>query len=173
MKKGKIITLSITMIAFIFIVTSKAMYSSSIIDKIKINKEDIPEGFVYGQIPGFAKNLLKSNPWIFDQEAIQKMTARIYPGGEASKVSTIHMTILAKEKNPFRDDIVCYIMLFKDKKAAGEEIAKLSEYVGYNRDRSILMEKENIAIYLFVDDISNFKYIKEISETLQKRLDSI
>jgi hypothetical protein len=26
------------------------------------------------------------------------MTARIYPGGEASKVLTIHMTILAKKR---------------------------------------------------------------------------
>ena len=173
MKRKAISLLTVTIFIFIFIVTSKAMYSSSVIEKIKPAAEDIPAGFVIGQIPGFAKNLLKANPWNFDHDAIRKMTNRIYPGGEYSKIADIHMTILAKQKNPFGDDIVCYIFVYRDKKSADEEIAKLGEFVQYNRDRSILLEKENLAVYLLVDSVQDFQYIQSMSASIQKKLDSI
>lgn len=149
------------------------MYSSSIIEKVKPGNEDIPAGFVIGQIPGFAKNLLKSNPWNFDHTAIKKMTGRIYPGGEYTKVADIHMTILAKQKNPYGDDIVCYVMVFRDKRSATEELIKLGEYVNNNRDRSILLEKENIAVYMLVDSVEDYPYLQTISEKIQKKLDAI
>ncbi len=172
--KRKVLFLStITIFIFIFIAGTRSMYSSSVIDKVKPGNEDIPKGFVIGQIPGFAKNLLKSNPWNFDNDAIKKMTGRIYPGGEYTRISDIHMTILAKEKNPYRDDIVCYVMIFRDKKSAEGELAKLSEYVNNNRDRSILLEKENLAIYLCVDEVENYQYIKSISDNLQKKIDTL
>lgn len=173
MKRKVLLLTSVLIFIFIFIASTRAMYSSSVIEKLKPGNEDIPAGFVIGQIPGFAKNLLKSNPWNFDHEAIKKMTARIYPGGEYSRVSDIHMTILAKQKNPYGDDIVCYIMVFRDKNSAAEEISKLNEYVKNNSDRSILLDKENIAIYLCVDSVEDFQHIKNISDSLQKKLDSI
>ncbi len=173
MKRKLLVITTISLCVFIFMASSRAMYSSSVIDKVKPSDEDIPAGFVYGQIPGFAKNLLKSNPWNFDYDAIKKMTSRIYPGGEYSRVSGIHMTILAKQKNPFRDDIVCYVMIFRDKKSASEELTKLGELVNNNNDRSILLEKDNLAIYLFVDDVNNYQHIKDMSQNLQKKLDAI
>jgi uncharacterized protein YeeX (DUF496 family) len=173
MKRKALLLTTLSIFIFIFIASTKAMYSSSVIDKIKPGNDDIPAGFVIGQIPGFAKNLLKTNPWNFDHDAIRKMTGRIYPGGEYSKVSGIHMTILAKQRNPYNDDIMCYIMLFRDKTSAAEEIGKLDEYVKNNSDRSILLEKENLAIYLCVDSVEDYPHIKTISENLQKKLDTL
>ena len=173
MKRKVILLTTLSIFIFIFIASSRAMYSSSVIEKIKPGNEDIPAGFVIGQIPGFAKNLLKSNPWNFDNDAIKKMTARIYPGGEYTKVSDIHITILAKQKNPYGDDIVCYVMVFRDRNSAAEELAKLGEYVTNNRDRSILLEKENLAVYLCVDHVEDYPHIKTISENLQKKLDTL
>lgn len=173
MKRKVLLLTSVSIFIFIFIASTRAMYSSSVIEKIKPGNEDIPAGFVIGQIPGFAKNLLKSNPWNFDHDAIRKMTGRIYPGGEYSRVSDIHMTILAKQKNPYGDDIVCYVMVFRDKNSAVEEISKLDEYVKNNSDRSILLEKENLAVYLCVDNVEDFPHIKNLSDNIQKKLDAI
>lgn len=173
MKRKVLLLTSVSIFIFIFIASTRAMYSSSVIEKIKPGNEDIPAGFVIGQIPGFAKNLLKSNPWNFDHDAIRKMTGRIYPGGEYSRVSDIHMTILARQKNPYGDDIVCYVMVFRDKNSAVEEISKLDEYVKNNRDRSILLEKENLAVYLCVDNVEDFPHIKNLSDNIQKKLDAI
>jgi hypothetical protein len=128
---------------------------------------------MYGQIPGFAQSLLKSNPWTLDQAAIKKLTHRIYPGGEYSKVSDLHMTIIANKKNPYGDDIVCYIFIYKNEKSAREEMAKLNEFVRYNSDRGIVVEKNNLAVFLFVDRVKDFDYIKTMSETIKKRLEAL
>lgn len=173
MKRKALLLTTLSIFIFIFIASTKAMYSSSVIDKVKPGNTDIPSGFVIGQIPGFAKNLLKSNPWNFDHDAIRKMTGRIYPGGEYTKISDIHMTILAKQRNPYGDDIVCYVMLFRDKNSAIEELSKLNEYVKNNSDRSILLEKENLAVYLCVDNVEDYPHIKTISENLQKKIDTL
>ena len=72
-----------------------------IIDKIKITNNDIPEGFVFGKVPKFARKVLKNNPWMLDKSAVRKLTNRIYPGGNYATISKIHMTIIAKEKKPY------------------------------------------------------------------------
>ena len=173
MKRHSLMAISIITIVSVFIGSTTTMYSSSIIEKIKPTATEIPEGYMFGQVPGFAQSLLKTNPWNLDQAAIKKLTNRIYPGGEYTKVSDLHMTIIANKKNPYGDDIVCYIFIFKNEKSAREELIKLNEHVGYNSDRSIIIEKKNLAVYLCVDSVRDFEHIKEMSDIIKKRLETL
>lgn len=173
MKTGKFTAIIILLFITFFISSSAMMYSSTVIDKIRLTSEEIPAGYMYGQVPGFAQSLLKSNPWSLDQTAIKKMTSRIYPGGDYSKVSDIHMTIITNKKNPYGDDIVCYIFIFKNEKSATEEMNKLSEFVSFNTDRAIMIGKKNLAVYLHVDSIKDFDHIKNLSEGIKKKLESL
>lgn len=173
MKKSSLIIITLTTIVSIFIAGTTSMYSSSIIEKIRPTDKEIPEGYMFGQVPDFAQSLLKSNPWTLDQAAIKKLTNRIYPGGEYSKISDLHMTIIANKKNPYGDDIVCYIFIFKNEKSAREELLKINEHVGYNKDRAILLEKNNLAVYFCVDSVKDFEYIQAMSETVKKRLEAL
>jgi hypothetical protein len=45
--------------------------------------------------------------------------------------------------------------------------------VGYNRDRAIVIEKKNLAVYLHVDSVKDFEHIRELSETIKKRLETL
>ena len=173
MKKTRtLIILSFFSICF-FLSSSAAMYSNSVIDIVKLNDSDIPEGYRYGIIPGFAKEMLKDNPWNLDQNALSRFAPRIYPGADSRSMANVHMTIIASEKNPYDDDIVCYIFLYKDKKSAEQEIEKLTKFVEYNSDRGIVLSKENLAVYLLVDHIKEYKHIDAISRNIQKRIDSL
>lgn len=173
MKKKSLFLVTITVFISVFIGSSTVMYSSSIIEKIRPTTAEIPEGYMFGQVPEFARSLLKTNPWNLDQAAIKKLTNRIYPGGEYTKVQDLHMTIITNKMNPYGDDIVCYIFVFRNEKSAQEELAKLNEHVGYNSDRSIIIEKKNLAVYLCVDSVKDFEYIKTMSETIKKRLETL
>ncbi len=173
MKRHSILIIFVLTIATVFISSSGAMYSSSIIEKIKPISDEIPTGYMFGQVPEFARSLLKSNPWTLDQTAIKKLTNRIYPGGEYTKVSDLHMTIITNKKNPYGDDIVCYIFIFRNEKSAQEELVKLNEHVNYNSDRAIIIEKKNLAVYLHVDSVKDFEYIKAMSESMKKRLETL
>lgn len=173
MKKITFLIIAAVTFTAVFIGSSTAMYSSSVIEKIKPTASEIPDGYMFGQVPEFARGLLKNNPWTLDQAAIKKLTNRIYPGGEYTKVSDLHMTIITSKRNPYGDDIMCYIFIYKNEKATKEEMAKLHEHVGYNSDRAIVLEKNNLAVYLCVDSTKDFDHIKGISETIQKRLDSL
>jgi len=173
MKRHSLIAISIITVVSVFIGSTTTMYSSSIIEKIKPTTTEIPEGYMFGQVPDFAQSLLKTNPWNLDQAAIKKLTNRIYPGGEYTKVSDLHMTIITNKKNPYGDDIVCYIFVFKNEKSAQEELIKLNEHVGYNSDRSIIIEKKNLAVYLCVDSVRDFEHIKGMSEIIKKRLETL
>ena len=143
---------------------------TSIINKIKLMQEDIPDGYMFGLIPDFAKKVLKQNPWDMDSNAIKTLTDKIYPGGDYNQVSAIHVTIIAKKETPHGDDIVCYIIKYKDSKAAKNEISKISEYVGYNQDRAILNVFDNTAVFLHVDDKDDFPIIQKMQETMKERL---
>lgn len=173
MKKHSLSTISIITIVTVFISSTTAMYSSSIIEKIKPTTAEIPEGYMFGQVPDFAQSLLKTNPWSLDPAAIKKLTSRIYPGGEYSKVSDLHMTIITNKRNPYGDDIVCYIFIFRNEKSAQEELIKLNEHVGYNSDRSLVIEKKNLAVYLCVDSVKDYEYIKDMSDAIKKRLETL
>lgn len=147
-----------------------AAYTPDKFDEIAITGDDVPEGFVIGLIPEPAQKVLKSNPWHFDKTAIQKLTDKIYPDGDYRKVSGIHMTIIAEAKKPYNDNIVCYMILFKDTKSAKTEFTKLSNYVGFNSDRAILFTKDNLAVFIHADDTADFDRIHTLSEIIQSRI---
>ena len=146
---------------------------SEVINKVKITGEEIPEGFIFGKIPGFARRTLKDNPWLLDTTAVRKLTDRIYPGGNYNSIRDIHMTILTQSERPYGDDIVCYIIVFKDMSAAKTEIKKMTDFVGFNTDRAILMTKDNVAVFLHVDSTDNFHYITGLSGSIKPRLEGI
>ncbi len=173
MKKKLVIFIIALSSAGLFISNLKALSGQASIESIRLTETEIPQGYRYGIIPDFASDLLKGNPWTLDQNAMKKMAPRIYPGAEYGKIASIHMTILATTDNPYGDDIVCYIFTFKDSKSAKEEMAKLKEYAGFNSDRSIVLEKGNISIFLIVDNVKDYSYIKSISEVLQEKLNSL
>ena len=171
MKKTTIITLTLLMVAMVFNDTAFTRYTADSIDKLKLVNTDVPEGYVYGKIPGFAQKVLKANPWSLDNYAIRRLTPRIYPGGDYNKIDKIHMTILASRDNPYGDDIVCYIILYRDNYSAKNEIVKINEYVGYNNDRSIVVTRDNMAVYFCVDDITNFHYIRNLADVVESRFE--
>ena len=82
------------------------------------------------------------------------------------------MTIMANNKNPYGDDIVCYMILYKDNADASNEIKKIAEFTGYNSDRAILITNGNMVIFLHVDDVENFHYIRDMKEKLMARIDT-
>ncbi len=151
----------------------KADYKPDAIEKLKPAQSEVPENFTFGTIPGFAKKVLKNNPWILDEAAVKKMVGRIYPGGDYHTVSKIHMSIFANKKNPYKDDFVCYIIIYKNKNTAKKEIEKLTSYTGYNTDRTILISKDNMAVILLADDTANYKYIQGIAESMQEKIKSL
>jgi hypothetical protein len=172
--KKKIFTLIFSSIIFsIFLAKGGAVTNIDLIEKIKISEKEVPDGFTYGKKPGFARNVLKDNPWNLDKKAIKKMANRIYPDGDYNNITDIHMTIMAKKNNPFRDDIICYVIILKNGQQGKNELKKITSYAGYNRDRIILLTKDNIVICLLVDDIDNFEYIKSISMSMKSRLEEI
>ena len=173
MKKYLIAMSAFAFVALIFTSAGHSEYSDAVIEKLKINSTEIPDGFVYGQVPDFAKKVLKENPWLMDRDAIKHLTGRIYPGGDSNQVNKIHMTILADKEHPFGDDIVCYIILYNDARTAKDEIVKVNEYVGFNSDRSIALVRDNMVIYLCVDDVNHYHYIREFANMLEHRLESL
>jgi len=148
-------------------------YQSSVIQKICITESDMPDGFMYGQIPGFAKSVLRNNPWEMDRTAINKLTKQLYPDGDAGSVKNMHLSIIARREKPFNDDIVCYIILFNDRQAAKKEIEKLNGYNRMNSDRTILTIHGNLAVFLIVDDVDNYKYIDLMQKKIEERINSL
>lgn len=154
-------------------ITQKDTSGSQIIDKIKISDEDIPDGFMYGQIPTFAKQVLLNNPWMMNRTAVNKLTKNIYPNGDANSVKNMYVSIIAKKEKPYNDDIVCYIIEYNDSTSAKKEIEKLSEFSNFNRDRTIVIPHGKIAVFLIVDDVNNFQYITILKDKLENRLNSL
>lgn len=173
MKKRLFILALMLCAAGFYLNSFSAVSGTQAMEMIRLTDADIPEGYRYGIIPDFASGLLKANPWMLDSAAKKKLAHRIYPGAEYTKISSIHMTILASAGNPYGDDIVCYIFMYNNEKSAKEEMAKLNEYTGYNSDRAITLEKGNIAVFLFVDNVKNFSDIQAISESIRKKMDLI
>ena len=173
MKKGIALTVFISLFVFIYSASGMTDYGMEIIDRVKLKDTDIPGGFMFGKIPAFAQRVLKDNPWKLDESAIKKLTRNIYPDGDYQKVSGIHMTILANKKNPHGDDIVCYIFLYRNSQSAKTEISKIRDYVKYNSDRSLLVIKDNLVIYYHVDDVENYRYIKNMADSSRKIISSL
>ncbi len=173
MKRNSLLIIPFITFFIVFLTGITEINSSSLIEQIKPTAEEIPEGYMFGQVPKFAQNVLKNNPWSLDKDAIKRMTGRIYPGGEYTKVSDLHMSIITNKNKPYGSDMGCYIFIFRDKKAAQEELMKLKEYVNNNSDRSIIIDKSNLAVYLYVNNTKNFEYIKTISGIMKKRMDKL
>jgi hypothetical protein len=166
----KTLFLSIFLAALCLAVSASAGYNKNDISKIAIDEKDIPDGFVIGKLPNGAKKVLKENPSYFDSEAIKKLTERIYPDGDYKKVSALHMTILAEEKRPYRDNIVCCIIVYKDGISAKEEITKLKNYAGFNSDRSLLIQKDNLAVFIYSNDVNDFHYVQDMAEGIRAKI---
>ena len=152
---------------------AKALYNQEDFAKIAITANDIPEGFVIGKIPRVAQEVLKDNPWTFDSQAIKKLTERIYPDGDYRKVANVHMTILADEKKPYNDNIVCYVILYKDMKAAKDELKKLNNYVSFNTDRAVVISRDNMVIFLHSDDVADFHHVQDMAASIGSKLKSL
>jgi hypothetical protein len=154
-------------------IPAKSSFGSKDITKITIQKKDIPKGFVYGRLPDGVKRILKGNPWLLNRKAINFISKRIYPGGNSSEIKQIHMSILARKTTPFGDDIVCYVILYKDKMAAKKEAPKIFDYVRHNSDRAIAISQENLIIFIHADSTADFTLIKKLSVKMQKRINSL
>ena len=167
---------TVSLLIFIFITlciipaSSSLSYDITVFNRLKPSESEIPEGFVLGMIPDFARKVLKENPWQLDQNAIRKLADRIYPDGDPNAIQDIHMTIMTAKDRPYSDDIVCYIILFKKGKTAKTELDKLSSFNGYNGDRTILLSKDNLAVFLLVDDVDNFQHIRQMADSIEAKL---
>jgi hypothetical protein len=147
-----------------------AEYRSEVIDSIKITLDDIPSGFQYGTVPAFARNVLKNNPWRMDKPAIKKLVPQIYPNGDPGCIADMYITIIARTSQPTGDDIVCYIILYNSTRTAQEEAKKLTGFSNLNRDRTIVIVHDNMAVYLLVDDIDNFPLIRDLAARIKEKL---
>jgi hypothetical protein len=163
----------ISLLIFALPINGISEYDVDIINKIRLSDSDIPEGYMYGKIPTFARDVLKGNPWMMDDNAIKRLTKRIYPEGNYNRVLKIHITILAGKETPYGDDIVCYIILYKDSHAARDELKKISRFVEFNKDRAILVKKMNLVVFFHVDDTKDFHHIRKIANRLEDTLKSL
>jgi hypothetical protein len=154
-------------------VKGSSQFKADAIDAVKLTSSDIPEGFMYGTVPAPYKKTLKDNPWMMDKAAIKRIADLVYPGGDYSKIAGMHVSIIAKKETPLGDDIVCYVILYNSMKAAQDEIKKAAEFANYNRDRVLLLSKDNLAVILFVDDIDNFHFIQDLAKKIDERLKNI
>jgi hypothetical protein len=49
----------------------------------------------------------------------------------------------------------------------------ITEFYGYNKDRVILITKNNIAVFLHVDDVKNFELLKDFARKIEEKLKDI
>ena len=173
MKKNALKGIFIIIIACLLMGNTASVYKSDIIEKTKLTIDEIPAGYIFGQVPEKVKSLLKDNPWKFDQDAMKNFTGRIYPGAEHRNISDIHMTIITNKDKPFGYDMGCYIFIYKNGKSAKDELRKLNEFIKYNSDRGIVIEKNNLAVYLYINDVNNYEHIKRMSEIIKKKLETM
>ncbi len=171
MKKTLLVTVFIIISgSFILQDSISASYKANVFRKLKLS---IPKGFMYGRIPRAYKKWIVANPAKLPRRTVRRLAGKIYPGGSYRRIAHVHMAVITKKKTPYGDDIVCYYILFRDKYSAKKEFKKLNDYVKYNSDRALVITKNNMAIYLHVDDVYNFHLIKSISKQLQTQLDQI
>lgn len=164
-------TLALMTVLLFTAAAQAADFNSEIIDTVKITQEDLPKGFMFGKIPDFAKKILKNNPWRMDRHAIKMLTGKIYPGGDYNSVADIHSSILARSATPYGDDIVCYIILYRDSGSSKKELAKLKSYSDFNNMRSLVIQRKNLAVFIFSDETRTLPLLMELSGKITKRID--
>ncbi|OHD63248.1 MAG: hypothetical protein A2176_11730 [Spirochaetes bacterium RBG_13_51_14] len=170
-----VITCLSLFLCMIFITATRGntQLTPAAIDAVKLTITDIPEGYMYGTVPEPYKKTLKENPWMMDKAAIKRLADKIYPGGDFKKIADIHVTIIANKDTPFGDDIVCYLILYNSARDAQNEMKKVTEFAYYNSDRALLLTKDNLAVFLFVDDMNNFHFIQDLAKTIEERLKNL
>lgn len=147
----------------------KGEFPASIVDSLRLEQKDIPEGYMFGLIPNGLKGTLQSNPWRFNQSAINRLTPHIYPGGDPTKIDTIHFSIVTRKEAPYDDEIVCYLLVFKTKGAADKEMSKIKEFGEMNKDRVFFSIHENIVLLMHVDDTEDYSLMRSLAETIEGR----
>jgi len=169
----KTITASLAvMLLFLFSAEVPAAdFNRDIINTIKIKQEDLPKGFMFGKIPDFAKKVLKNNPWRMDRKAITVLAGKIYPGGDHNSIADIHSSIIARSSSPYGDDIVCYIILYRNSRVSKKEMAKLKSYTDFNNMRALVIERKNLAVFMFSDETRTLPLLMKLSEKITKRID--
>ncbi len=173
MKRSSIFFSIVIIITGITVCFASVSFSDDIVEQVKINSSDIPSGFTLGKIPEFASKVFTGNPCYVDDRGKKIIADKIYPGGRAGNITTMHVTILASSRTPYGDDIVCYILVFKNQSAAKQEIKKLKEYSGYNGDRSLLIVKDTMAVFIHADDTENYPHVESIGSAIQSRLQPV
>jgi hypothetical protein len=145
------------------------------IDLIKINAKDLPQGYVYGTLPDYAKKglLIKDNPSYMDKSAIKKCVQYMYPNGDYSQVKEVHSSIITKKETPYGDDIVCYIIVYHNTNKSKKEMKKLADYSEVNKDRVILLSKNNLIVFMHVDSINNYPLLKDLAKKIEERMKGI
>lgn len=163
------------LISFILIAPTRGstQFSLTAIDAVKPTAADVPQGFIFGTVPAPYRKTLKDNPWMMDRAAIKRLADKIYPGGDHNQIMGVHVSIIAKKEKPLGDDIVCYVILYRDIKAAEKEIHKVNEYAGYNRERAIVLSRDNLAVFIFADDPVYFQLVQEMARTIEDRLKAL
>ncbi|MCX7678533.1 MAG: hypothetical protein N2316_04880 [Spirochaetes bacterium] len=148
-------------------------YTSADVDKIRITHRDLPNGFRMAQIPAFARDVFRENPCFLDTNGIKRIAKHLYPNGDFNTISAIHSTIIAKEGKPFGDDLVCYIIVYRNAKVAQKELKKLTEYVEFNNQRATVTVKNNLAVFIHSDDVINMPLVMQLKRIIDERLESI
>jgi hypothetical protein len=170
MKKAAVCLSVLLALVIVTASSGNSQFKSGTIDAVKLTEKDIPDGFMYGTVPPPYKKTLKENPWTMDKAAIKRLAGMIYPGGDYTRIDSVHVSIIAEKDKPYGDDIVCYVILYTNMKAAQDEIKKATEFVGFNSDRALVVTRDNLAVILFVDDIANFHYIQDLAKTISERI---
>jgi hypothetical protein len=173
MKSGLVICCAFSLILSIIPVSGSPSFKKNIFEKIYPSTADIPEGFMYGKVPRIYQNVLKGNPWQMDSDAIRRLADKVYPGGNYSSINAMHVSIITNKNAPFGDDIVCYLILFNGGDAAKNEIKKINQFASYNTDRVIVITKDNLAVFLLVDEVDNFHYIKSLATMIEERVNQL
>lgn len=148
-------------------------FSTSDVDRIRLTAGDVPTGFIMAQIPSFAREVFRDNPCYLDSKGIKRIAKHLYPNGDSNAIASIHSTIMAKQGRPFGDDIVCYIIVYRNEKAALKEIKKLTDYVEFNNQRAVVSVKNNLAVFIHADDVVNMQAVTQLKHTIEERLASL
>ncbi|MDA3899998.1 MAG: hypothetical protein PF637_05695 [Spirochaetes bacterium] len=164
------IVVLLSLAAFSVSIFANGLFDEDVIERIQLTDSEIPGGFVYGTIPPAARKMFKANPWKLDQNAVNRLTKDIYPNGNYQAIKAMHLSIITRQDRPYSDDLVCYIIVFKNAEYAKREIAKLHEYVTFNKDRQLVYTKSNIAVLLMIDDAEDFSYIQELGLKIEQKL---
>jgi hypothetical protein len=148
-------------------------YTSGDIERIRITASDVPSGFMMAQIPSFARDVFRDNPCFLDSKGIKRIAKHLYPNGDYNAIASIHSTIMAKQDKPFGDDIVCYIITYRNEKAAQKEIKKLTEYVEFNNQRAVVTAKNNLAVFIHSDDTANMGAVMQLKRMMEERISGL